>query len=95
MSDYYKKKLKNYNRLTRQFIFHQFFLGGISNIVINDEVGAAVNDAYENLLLTKQYFSVNDIYNATFYAKKAFIASEVAFFHPSMLALLYFPDDQK
>lgn len=87
-----KKKLQSVNTA---IYLSLNFLGGISNIVINDEVGAAVNDAYENLLLTKQYFSVNDIYNATFYAKKAFIASEVAFFHPSMLALLYFPDDQK
>lgn len=68
---------------------------GISNIVINDEVGVAVNEAYENIILAKQYLRQNDIYNATVHAKNAFIASETAFYYPSMLALLYFPDDQK
>lgn len=29
------------------------------------------------------------------FARKAFTASEKAFFDPSLLALLYFPDDQK
>lgn len=72
-----------------------FFPDGISNIVINDEVGIAVNDAYENIILAKEYLRRNDIYNATVYAKNAFIASETAFYDPSMLALLYFPDDQK
>lgn len=94
MSVYGAKKHYNQAAIIDFFSFCKI-QGGISNIVINDEVGAAVNEAYENLLLTKQYLNENDIYNATFYAKKAFIASEVAFFHPSMLALLYFPDDQK
>lgn len=54
-----------------------------------------VNEAYENIILAKQFLRVNDIYNATIYAKAAFVASETAFYYPSMLALLYFPDDQK
>lgn len=68
---------------------------GISNIVINDDVGRAVNEAYNNIVLSKQHLNKNDLTNAVRYAKLAFAASEAAFFDPSLLALLYFPDDQK
>lgn len=68
---------------------------GISNIVINDDVGRAVNEAYDNIVLAKHHLSNNDLPNAVKYAKLAFAASETAFFDPSLLALLYFPDDQK
>jgi len=70
-------------------------LDSINNIVINDEVGIAVNEAYQHIIDSKDYLKVNDILNATEHAKKAFIQSERAFYYPSMLALLYFPDDQK
>ncbi|KAG4067972.1 hypothetical protein HA402_010658 [Bradysia odoriphaga] len=70
-------------------------LDSINNIVINDEVGIAVNEAYQHIIDSKGFLKVNDILNATAHAKKAFIQSERAFYYPSMLALLYFPDDQK
>lgn len=63
--------------------------------MINDEVGVLVNEAYENIILAKNSLRLNDISNATVYAKLAFNAAETAFFYPSMLALLYFPNDQK
>jgi GPI-anchor transamidase subunit S len=63
--------------------------------VINDEVGVAVNDAYDQILLAKHSLLENDLDNAVLYAKKAFVSAERAFFDPSLLALLYFPDEQK
>lgn len=63
--------------------------------MINDEVGVLVNEAYKNIILAKESLRINDISNATIYAKLAFNAAETAFFYPSMLSLLYFPDDQK
>lgn len=70
-------------------------LDGISNIVINDDVGHAVNEAYLNIVVAKQKLKSNDLLEAVDHAKKAFAASEKAFFDPSLLALLYFPGDQK
>lgn len=71
------------------------FLDGIRNIVINDEVGLAINEAYINIIKAKSHLSNNNLDEAVVYAKKAFESSERAFFDPSLLALLYFPDDQK
>lgn len=71
------------------------FSDGIRNIVINDEVGLAINDAYINIIKAKAHLATNDLEEAVVYARKAFESSERAFFDPSLLALLYFPDDQK
>lgn len=73
----------------------EYVLDGIRNIVINDEVGLAINDAYINIIKSKSYLSNNNLDEAVVYARKAFESAERAFFDPSLLALLYFPDDQK
>lgn len=70
-------------------------LNDINYIVINDEVGDAITVAYENLVKAKQLLTENDLENALVFAKVAFDHSEKAFFDPSLLALLYFPDEQK
>lgn len=70
-------------------------IDGIGNIVINDDVGREVNEAYSGVVLAKRYLLQSDLEQAVIHAKKAFIAAEKAFFDPSLLALLYFPDDQK
>lgn len=70
-------------------------LDEISNIVINDEVGDRIWEA-----ILKSHESINKIlehnlmdgYNLS---KQAFLAAETAFSDPSLLALLYFPEDQK
>lgn len=72
-----------------------FNIDGISNIVINDDVGFSINEAYFNIVKSKQFLRQNNLTKAIQHAKKAFESSEKAFFDPSMLALLYFPDDQK
>lgn len=70
-------------------------LDNISYIVINDEVGAAINLAYEDILLAKKALANHELYHASTLAQKAFVASEQAFFDASLLAQLYFPDEQK
>lgn len=70
-------------------------LDGIRNIVINDDVGIAINNAYANIIETKFHLKKNNLDKAIEHARAAFESAERAFFDPSLLALLYFPDDQK
>lgn len=70
-------------------------LDDIKNIVIGDHVGAEIHKAYENVVKAKQYLLINNIDEAVKYARIAFIAAEKAFNDPSLLELLYFPEEQK
>ncbi|XP_065371680.1 GPI transamidase component PIG-S isoform X2 [Calliphora vicina] len=70
-------------------------LDNISYIVINDDVGKAINSAYELALKAKEALSNNELLKASELAQKSFLASEQAFFDASLLAQLYFPDEQK
>lgn len=70
-------------------------LEDIKNIVIGDHVGAEIHEAYENVVKAKEYLAINDLKNAVRHARIAFIAAEKAFNDPSLLELLYFPEEQK
>ena len=70
-------------------------LGGIDYIVIDDQVGASIKDAYERIILAKRLLLGNRLAEAAAEAKQAYVSAERAFFDPSMLALLYFPSEQK
>ena len=70
-------------------------LDDIKNIVIGDHVAAEIHRAHENLVQAKNYLLINDIHQAVKYAREAFIAAEKAFNDPSLLELLYFPEEQK
>lgn len=70
-------------------------LGEISNIVIIEEVGKAVTESVEAAINVLQCLEKGKLEEALEYSKIAFETSEFAFTHPSLLALLYFPDDQK
>ncbi|VVC29688.1 Phosphatidylinositol-glycan biosynthesis class S protein [Cinara cedri] len=70
-------------------------LGEISNIVIIEEVGKAVTESVEAATKVLEYLKIGKLDAALEYSKLAFETSEFAFTHPSLLALLYFPDDQK
>lgn len=70
-------------------------LNDINYIVINDAVGQAIKEANRNIRIAKTLFRENKLLEATHYAKEAFKYSEMAFFDPSLLALLYFPGEQK
>lgn len=63
--------------------------------MINDEVGnriwEAILKSHESITQLEESNLV-DGYNLS---KQAFLAAETAFSDPSLLALLYFPEDQK
>jgi len=70
-------------------------LGEISNIVIIEEVGKAVTESIEAANNVRECLERGQLEEALKHSKIAFETSEFAFTHPSLLALLYFPDDQK
>ncbi|KAJ8711229.1 hypothetical protein PYW07_008471 [Mythimna separata] len=70
-------------------------LGEISNIVINDEVGASINSAVDSIQQASALMAQGKLVEAYKMSQSAFLAAETAFMEPSLLALLYFPDDQK
>ncbi|CAG9814504.1 unnamed protein product [Phaedon cochleariae] len=70
-------------------------LSEISSIVISDEVGEKINVAVENADLAEGFLKGGLVDEGLKHAKIAFLNSEAAFGDPSLLALLYFPEDQK
>ncbi|KAM4545478.1 GPI transamidase component PIG-S [Odontesthes bonariensis] len=70
-------------------------LDQIGNIVINDNIAQQVSSAVMSLQLAVAELEAGNLGFALQYSKEAILASEKAFFDPSLLHLLYFPDDQK
>ncbi|GLV36958.1 Phosphatidylinositol glycan anchor biosynthesis class S [Carabus blaptoides fortunei] len=70
-------------------------LSEISNIVINDEVADSVHQAVANTAAAEHWLQDGQVLEAFGAAQRAAMAAESAFTDPSLLALLYFPDDQK
>ncbi|KAJ8668186.1 hypothetical protein QAD02_009849 [Eretmocerus hayati] len=70
-------------------------LRGIGNIVITDEVGSGIVRALAMVQHSAKLLDEADLVNGFLASKRAFIKAEAAFNDPSLLALLYFPDDQK
>jgi len=70
-------------------------LGEIENIVINDDIGNSVFTSVDATMKSIESLEKGDSLRAFSLSSTGQIASEKAFFDPSMLALLYFPDDQK
>jgi len=70
-------------------------VGEISNMVISDEVGAWVWGAVDEWGECGTAAREGRLKEATIYCSRSFAQADAAFFHPSMLALLYFPDNQK
>ncbi|XP_063882691.1 GPI transamidase component PIG-S-like [Scylla paramamosain] len=70
-------------------------VGEISNMVISDEVGGWVWGAVEEWEECGRATREGRLQDATLYCTRSFTQADAAFFHPSMLALLYFPDNQK
>ncbi|KAJ6657285.1 hypothetical protein lerEdw1_002652 [Lerista edwardsae] len=70
-------------------------LDKISNIVIKDDVASQVYHAVESAQRAMQELELGHLDTAFQASKDAITASERAFFDPSLLHLLYFPDDQK
>ncbi|XP_061558422.1 GPI transamidase component PIG-S [Phycodurus eques] len=70
-------------------------LDQIDNIVINDNIAQQVSSAVASLQLAAAELESGNLAFALQYSKEAILASEQAFFDPSLLHLLYFPNDQK
>lgn len=67
----------------------------ISNIVIKDNVGEKIYSSVSAVKESIYYLQQGFLEGAYLNARHAFVDSETAFFDPSLLAFLYFPDDQK
>ncbi|XP_052771493.1 GPI transamidase component PIG-S-like [Mya arenaria] len=70
-------------------------LGKISNIVINDNIGEEVKTAVLAMQEALEDLQQGNLELAYLKSRNAIRASEKAFFDPSLLELLYFPEDQK
>uniref|UniRef100_A0A8C9VUH2 Phosphatidylinositol glycan anchor biosynthesis, class S n=1 Tax=Scleropages formosus TaxID=113540 RepID=A0A8C9VUH2_SCLFO len=70
-------------------------LDQIGNIVINDNIAQQVYNAVTSLQAAVAELEAGNLAFALQYSREAILASERAFFDPSLLHLLYFPDDQK
>ncbi|TRY57302.1 hypothetical protein DNTS_008894 [Danionella cerebrum] len=70
-------------------------LDQIGNIVINDNIAEQVSSAVTSLQAAVAQLKAGNLVFALQYSREAILASEKAFFDPSLLHLLYFPDDQK
>ena len=67
----------------------------VQNIVIIEEVANKLNSAVKLSHQSIESLGKNDLKKAFDLSSKAFLASESAFFDPSLLSLHYFPEDQK
>uniref|UniRef100_A0ABI7ZIN8 Phosphatidylinositol glycan anchor biosynthesis class S n=1 Tax=Felis catus TaxID=9685 RepID=A0ABI7ZIN8_FELCA len=70
-------------------------LGKISNIVIKDDVASEVYRAVAAVQKAAEELASGHLASAFTASQEAVTSSERAFFDPSLLHLLYFPDDQK
>ncbi|XP_030041732.1 GPI-anchor transamidase component PIGS [Microcaecilia unicolor] len=70
-------------------------LDQIGNIVINDNVASEVYHAVDSVQAAMLELEAGRLESAFRASKDAITSSEKAFFDPSLLHLLYFPDDQK
>lgn len=67
----------------------------INSIVISDEVAEKIQIALKMADEAVEFLNAGDVASGLKSAKIAYANSEAAFSDPSLLALLYFPDDQK
>jgi len=67
----------------------------ISNIVITDVVGNRIKSALELVHESAECLRHGDLKRSFILSKEAFVTAEAAFSDPTLLALLYFPEDQK
>lgn len=58
-------------------------------------MGASIYDAVENAEAAIEHLKNGKHAEALAASREAFLSAEAAFTDPSLLALLYFPDDQK
>ncbi|XP_028400312.1 GPI transamidase component PIG-S-like [Dendronephthya gigantea] len=67
----------------------------VKNMIIDDNIKVEIENALQSIKECQHMLSQGNITSAFMSAKAAIKSSEKAFFDPSMLELIYFPDDQK
>jgi phosphatidylinositol glycan class S len=67
----------------------------VGNIVILEEIANRMHTAVDLSHDSINCLANSDLDNAFKLSTKAYLSSETAFFDPSLLSLLYFPEDQK
>ncbi|XP_062511336.1 GPI transamidase component PIG-S-like [Corticium candelabrum] len=67
----------------------------VTNMVISDHIQAQIVKAIESVAECQNHLKSGRLMDAFLLSKQAIESSEAAFFDPSMLTLLYFPEDQK
>ncbi|GAV01925.1 hypothetical protein RvY_12559 [Ramazzottius varieornatus] len=70
-------------------------LGQMGNIAINGAVGRNIYEAVDAIKASKKSFAAKDFPGALAHSRRAWEKSEKAFYDPSLLEQLYFPEDQK
>jgi len=70
-------------------------LSQISNIVIREDIGEMIEKAVRGVKVSSALVEEGRLVEGFYTSKKALELSETVFFDQSLLALLYFPDDQK
>ncbi|KAL5477041.1 hypothetical protein EMCRGX_G023783 [Ephydatia muelleri] len=70
-------------------------LDKVKNMVISDHIRDEVVSSVEDIQQCHRNLKEGNMSSAYWNARSAVLSSEAAFFDPSILALLYFPDDQK
>ena len=70
-------------------------LSQIPNIVIREDIGQMVVKAVEKVATSSALVEEDKLVEGYQASREALELSETAFFDQSLLALLYFPDDQK
>ncbi|KAF2349861.1 Phosphatidylinositol-glycan biosynthesis class S protein [Trinorchestia longiramus] len=70
-------------------------VGEISNMVVSEEVAGRVWQSVSEWEACGEAIQEGRLREASLYCTHAHEHAHAAFFHPSMLALLYFPDNQK
>ncbi|XP_071848584.1 GPI transamidase component PIG-S-like isoform X1 [Apostichopus japonicus] len=90
-----KRAVENIATATSTLFSLSKLLEKINNMVINDDIAAEVYSSANCLHKAHDYLAEGELSKAFHFSKKGIISAEKAFFHPSLLELLYFPEDQK
>lgn len=92
---YRLKVIKNVASAVHSLHSLEQLLNKINDIVINDGIAEEIFTAVDSIKQAKTLLRENDLLPAIEQSKIAFKSAEKAFFDPTLMELLYFPEDQK
>lgn len=70
-------------------------LTSLTTMVVKDHINTIVQSSLNSLELAKESLKKGDYEMASRHARDAIVSSESAFFDPTMVPMLYFPDEHK